>query len=422
MAELSRAISQPELEYLRKTHEESLRGSGVILVFISFTMAAIAFRFGYLIFNNGSMLWGGILLLVGLLLFIAGIRTLVKKTNSDTVEFRPEIIQGSLNWRIVGSGKARRRQYFIGDAAVSLPGYWLKTLNMRAQPILVARVALPTFAVTANQYLPYTLLEIENGPSIDFECANSKAKRPTFNPWIWIGMVFIGFPTLIFLIVFFDFWRAGKADIINDTRAVFSSFLPSTYANVEEFKSAGFPKAGSAVLIKSAWRMPSSWVNGAPSDVNVALVSQNTRDRIVKERESFAKEYALAQQRAAEGRGNQPNGKDLTLMPGDAVVYLSGEPTRDFSLSYRADPITESLEKPYEITATFGSGKKPYTLLAGDKEGYVREHGYFLIAGVLGLIVFIFVAIAGTREIMRSRRFTSDVRKAYANQRGFQLL
>lgn len=416
MADLSRALSQAELGYLRNVHEASLRGSGAVLVIVAFMLAAIAFRFGYLIFNGGSTIWGGIILFVGVALLFAGIRTLIGKTNSTTLEFRPEILQGHLNWRVVGAGKAKQRQYFIGDNPVSLPGYWLKTLKQLSQPMLKVRAALPTFATTANHYLPYTLLEVDGGPSIEFEAINTTAKRPANNVWFWIVFGAVSLLCIVTFVLFFLSVTDRNSDIVNDTRAAVSNlFFPTTYANIEEFYS-GTPKVGNAVKIKSAWCVPTGWMKDVPSDVRTVLVSQDTRDRIIKERENFAIEYARAAQSSS-----RPKELSVLLQPNDKVIYLSHEPA-DQVLSYKKDPVTESLEKAIEVTATLGSNQKPHLLLNGREEEMILERGYFVIAGTIGLVIFVLFVTVGIRDVTRRKKFTNDIRKAYSEQLGFCLL
>lgn len=91
---LSRPISEGELDYLRRAQGELIRTNGVMAMYAVALMAASALYFGYRIGGLGGNGWGLLLLGIGAALLAYAFRIALFKNPAATMTFEPVLVNG----------------------------------------------------------------------------------------------------------------------------------------------------------------------------------------------------------------------------------------------------------------------------------------------------------------------------------------
>lgn len=332
------------------------------------------------------------------------------------------------------------------------PAHWHNTLRQHSGA-LTARAALPASAQGSSEYVACLLLEIENGPSIDFERNNVAAKHPVGKPWTTLAAVLTGAPALVLLIAYVSMALDRQTDLDRSYQAVRAQLLTASTFRDGDALAALAPPAG-RLNIEGAWRLATSSLQNVPPGASLVVISQAARDRIVAERQEIARSYAAAWERfKAEEReyeakwpynpleafaalrrdGAQtpastrpPKPRPPAIEPyrvaaGDIIAYMTHSQGVVPSKHEGVDPIVSELERPAPISAELYSNDRPYLLFPSDATKNWRESGFALIGGVICLLAFSALAGVLTRDHLRLRAFAASVRAAYAAKRGYHL-
>lgn len=333
---------------------------------------------------------------------------------------------------------------------MAYPGHWHASLSGHRGPV-IARAALPSWAEETSQHLPALLLEVDDGPSIDFERANARDKHPISNPWISLAAVLTGLPALVLLGAYVSMASANQTDLGRSYQAVRAALLPvATFPEGDDLASRE-PSVG-RVQIERAWRIGATSVENAPRDAMLVVVTQSTRDRILAARQQTSRDYAAAWQRfTADLREYQqkwpampeafprpsPDGsppattrpprprpplvETLSLSPSDIIAYVTKSQAGRFDAPEGVDPVVAALGQPAPFAGELLATSKPYRLYPPDATLNWRDSGFALAIGIACLFAFLLFAWLTARNVLRRRAFAAEVRAAYAEIRGYQL-
>lgn len=436
-SDLYRSISGIELEYLRRTNGERARTAFAIAMFAIAGLALLLLHFGLLVFMNGAHAWGTVLLGLCAALVILAVWMVRKPDKSSTLNFRPVVISGLLG-SAISTGAGKETRFYIGNDAVVFPRYWLHTLQQQGE--LRARAALPAAAAGSNDYLPCLVLEIENGPCVEFERASVETQVPLQRPWAALALVLTGFAWIALLGATLGY-ESSRANLPRAYPAIRAAL--ASVARVHDAEAlAAAPPLNRRVLIEAAWRVSASDLEDASSDAGLLVLTQAARDHIYAERQPLLAAHKQAWARydkeleayrakyprdpleglpghvhPAGERPPLPAAPQLPPVKFDARDVVATVEGSDGGLPYvkpPEDPVLTALSAAVPVRGELYSRTTPLLLYRPETAQNWRDGGIALVAGLVSLITFAAFTALLVRDYMQRQEVIAQLRDAYA--------
>jgi hypothetical protein len=304
------------------------------------------------------------------------------------------VFAGSLRTEMIGSGKLKFPQLFVGQRPVALPEYWAKTVRRQGTAM--------RFRVASSEgpgvfFDPHQVVETESSLSIEWEDANVPGRRRISRVWYIPVLVVSAFAAVGLLLSAFALHVSPVAAI----DAIRLSRLPVfSYDIGDELKEAG-PIIG-VVWVRNAWELRTANLSDSPAEANFVIVTKTARDRMWNEHTS-----------RGAGRSEQPTVQRLSAA--DVVAYaklsMRGLPANG-RLPF--DPYLSDLRESFSLGGEISTDRRPYLIAGFDGSGVSMDEAYVLFGGLVALLVFLPCAWMLGRDLLQIRAFARQARLAYA--------